>query len=129
MRTRWPSGFHRMDLRARFITWTLKSAAQTRCRSRISPPARATPSAQPDKSATCLTWSLRRAGIPLPPARPEHLGVGVVEYLAQVVRPDQHAAVARHGQRLIAHAQAARAFQHEIKLLRAGALVQRVRAS
>ena len=41
---------------------------------------------------------------------------------------DQHAAVSRHGQRLVAHAQAARAFQHEIKLLRADVLVQRVRA-
>src|SRR6266511_1655419 len=48
--------------------------------------------------------------------------------LAQPVQANQHAAVARHSQRLVAHAQAARAFQHEIKLLRADVLVQRVRA-
>jgi uncharacterized protein YndB with AHSA1/START domain len=36
----WPSGFRRMDSRARFIAWTRKSAAPTRCRSLISPPAR-----------------------------------------------------------------------------------------
>ena len=46
MRTQWPSGFHRTDLRARFIIWTPKSAALTRCRSRISPLARVTPSAE-----------------------------------------------------------------------------------
>lgn len=59
---------------------------------------------------------------------PEHLGVGVVEHLTQLIRADQHAAVARDGQCLVAHAQAARAFQHEIKLLRADVFVQRVRA-
>jgi uncharacterized protein YndB with AHSA1/START domain len=43
MQTRWQSGFHRMDSRARFITSTRRSAALIRCRSRISPAARAFP--------------------------------------------------------------------------------------
>src|ERR1035441_9130916 len=46
--------------------------------------------------------------------------------LAQLVRAGQHAAVARHGQRLAAHAQAAGACQHEIKFLLPDVLVQRV---
>ena len=59
---------------------------------------------------------------------PKHLGVGVVEHLAQLVWPDQHAAVFRHGQRLVPYPDAAHALQNKIKLLRADMFVQRVRA-
>jgi len=59
---------------------------------------------------------------------PEHLGVGVIEHLTQLLRPDQHTAVFGNGQRLVAHAHPARAFKHEIKFLRADVFVQRVRA-
>src|ERR1017187_2452365 len=52
----------------------------------------------------------------------------VVEHLTQLIRADMHAAMARHGQRLIAHAHPARAFQNEIKLLLPDVLMQRVRA-
>ena len=45
-----------------------------------------------------------------------------------LVRPDQHAAVFRHSQRLVAHAHAAHAFEHEIEFLRPHMLVQRIRA-
>jgi hypothetical protein len=59
---------------------------------------------------------------------PERLGVGIVEHLAQLLRTDQHAAVARHGQRLVAHAHSARAFQDEIKLFLADVFVERASA-
>src|ERR1700724_2141598 len=41
---RWQNGFRVTDSPARSITWTRKSASLTKCRSRISPPARAIPS-------------------------------------------------------------------------------------
>ena len=46
----WPNGFRRTDLPARFTIWMRKSVALTRCRSPISPPARATRSAEPISS-------------------------------------------------------------------------------
>jgi hypothetical protein len=60
--------------------------------------------------------------------QPEHLGIRIVEYLAPHFWTHPHTAILWHGQRLIAHAQTPRAFQNEIKLLRANMLVQGVGA-
>jgi hypothetical protein len=58
----------------------------------------------------------------------KHLGIGVVEHLPQLIGSDQHTAMFRHSQHLIAHAYATHAFQNKIKLLRANMSVERVRA-
>jgi hypothetical protein len=62
---------------------------------------------------------LHWAGIRVPLAHydePEHLGVGVVEHLAQLVWPNQRTAVLRHSERLVAYADSPRSFQNEILL-------------
>src|SRR5262249_26977184 len=60
--------------------------------------------------------------------QPEHLGVSIIENLAQLVWPDEHAAVLRHGQSFVAHADASLAFDDKIEFLGPNVFVERVGA-
>src|SRR5215471_1047783 len=60
--------------------------------------------------------------------QPERLFTGIVEYLPQLVRSNQHTTVFWHGQRFVTNAHPTCAFEHKIKFLRTNVLVQRIRA-
>src|SRR6266478_31212 len=59
---------------------------------------------------------------------PEHVGVGVVEHLTQLVWSNEHTAILRHSQRRVAHADSPDSFQNEVEFFCPNMLVERAGA-
>ncbi len=59
---------------------------------------------------------------------PEHVGFGIVEHLTQLVWPNEHPAMLRHSQCLVAHTDSPHSFQDEIEFFCPDMLVERVGA-
>jgi len=60
---------------------------------------------------------------------PEHVGFGIVEHLTQLVWPNEHPAMLRHSQCLVAHTDSPHSFQDEIEFFCPDMLVERVGAN